>query len=629
VRANSLGFDDSTRLAQKSGRLLKSAVYSFTIIFQQCSNAEVGGFMAGKVLFGPPVSSGLRLMLKIAAAWALPAAILVILALLDPIRPVQGADLTALFLNQDRVVLAAAASFWLIFIALCLAFINAQRWGPTAAPPPLVFAGIVAVVAVVGWRLVCHQYPLSLDEFMAGFDAVAFAHGHLLTPVAASWRGFLHALQPTFLFIAPRDAAWSSAYLPVNALVLAVFDSLKLAGLMSALWAGIALIALAGVARRLWPDRPDVAAVCLVLLASSNQFLVTAMTPYAMSAHLALNLVWLWLFLGDRRGGDVAAVCVAFAACGLHQFIFHPLFAAPFIVNLWTRRRRKRALAYTLSYGAILCFWLGYWQLLLHVDRLAAAGADMDHGAVGPVGLLDRLRLLSGRRDANTTPLMLANLIRFVSWQNPVAVALAVLALPKAIRSGGIFSSLVIGPLLMVVLVYFILPWQGHGWGYRYLHGFLGSVCLLAGAAWVRLTSPANDGVYRAAWTTIWVAFAFCIFCLLPWRAVQVSRFIGPFAAARAAMMHSSADVLLVDPTGVFFGGDLVRNDPLLRDRPKIMDLSFLDEAQVRRLCARGDVAVFDRLDAARFGMRLTAAEPDPEVRRLRQLIGALGCVRP
>ena len=70
--------------------------------------------------------------------------------------------------------------------------------------------------------------------------------------------------------------------------------------------------------------------VAAVLLATSSQFLLTAMTPYSMTAHLALNLAWLWLFLRGGVVGHSLAIAVGALACGLHQLVFHPLFVAPF-----------------------------------------------------------------------------------------------------------------------------------------------------------------------------------------------------------------------------------------------------------------------------------------------------------
>src|SRR6266852_644436 len=89
-----------------------------------------------------------------------------------------------------------------------------------------------------------------------------------------------------------------------------------------------------------------------ILLACSSQFLITAMSPYAMTAHLALNMVWLWFFLRDTRAGHLMAAGVAFVACGLHQVIFHPLFAAPFLLSLLVARRWKLAAYHGVVYAA-------------------------------------------------------------------------------------------------------------------------------------------------------------------------------------------------------------------------------------------------------------------------------------
>jgi membrane associated rhomboid family serine protease len=62
------------------------------------------------------------------------------------------------------------------------------------------------------------------------------------------------------------------------------------------LLAALAVVAIFGVARRLWPARLDAALLSALLVATSLQVLVTSMTSYAMTAHLTLNLIWLWLF---------------------------------------------------------------------------------------------------------------------------------------------------------------------------------------------------------------------------------------------------------------------------------------------------------------------------------------------
>src|SRR5262249_54981748 len=151
------------------------------------------------------------------------------------------------------------------------------------------------------------------------------ATGQLFAPVPSEWRPDLRALQTDFLFKPSGNTAWTAGYLPVNAALLALASRVGAQSLLGPLWAAITVIATCGVGPRLWPDRPDRALVATVLLSTSAHFLFTAMTTYAMSAHLALDMVWLWLFLRPGRLTALGAVAVGFLATGLHQVVFHPL----------------------------------------------------------------------------------------------------------------------------------------------------------------------------------------------------------------------------------------------------------------------------------------------------------------
>src|SRR3546814_5503078 len=79
--------------------------------------------------------------------------------------------------------------------------------------------------------------------------------------------------------------------------------------LTSPLFLAVGFGALWHIARKLFPGRPDAVLVTLLLAFSSTQLLVMSMTAYAMTAHFALNMVWLALFLrndwkghfGDRK----------------------------------------------------------------------------------------------------------------------------------------------------------------------------------------------------------------------------------------------------------------------------------------------------------------------------------------
>jgi hypothetical protein len=470
------------------------------------------------------------------------------------------------------------------------------------------FAGIVGYA---GAHLVALNYPLSVDEFMAVFDAAIFRGGHLLAPLPAEWQELAKALQPIFLLDPKGAAFWSSSYLPVNAALHAVFAMLGDRALTAPVLAVAAVMAVYGVARLLWPSRPDAAVVAAVLLATSSQFLVTAMTPYAMTAHLALDLVWLWLFLRNTGASHGGAMVVGFAATGLHQLIFHPLFVAPFVLGLWVQRRFRLAALYTLAYAAICLFWVSYWGLILPVT-----GGD----AGGVSALFARAFSMLGV-DAATFAFMIRNMVRFIAWQNPATLILFIAALASVRKWQSPLPQLLGGLVLTIVAMAVILPYQGHGWGYRYLHGLLGSISLIAAYAWV----SAAEG-QAARLRTILAACTIFAVVILPVRAWQVHDFTRPYARAYDAIRTADADIVIVDGTEIWFGGDLVRNDPYLRNTPKVLFLNSLTADDIPGLCNGRRVAMFGREDAARFGIILVPPIAGTSKEDLRNLMMAQGC---
>jgi hypothetical protein len=518
----------------------------------------------------------------------------------------------------------------LCLLALILTFRNGlslrvEDWLKRQRATSAVVIMIIAALAVVAaGRFATLNFPLSLDEFWVDFDATAMAHGRLLVSVAPEWRTYVPALQPIFRLDVPDHAYWISNYLPMNAAISSLFMFLGQPEWAGICLAGVALVALAGVARHLWPARPDAAIVSVALLASSPQFLITAMTPYAMTAHLALNLVWLWLFLRDTRFCHALALIVAFVACGLHQIVFHPLFVAPFILALWLGGRWKLAACYTAGYAVIGLFWILYWSFLL-----SAVSPEIGHSAdVGLNFLLQRVFdffnvSLSG------IILMVFNSLRFLAWQNMFAVPLACVGIFLCRDWRNPLAQLAAGIALTFALVAVLMPFQGHGWGYRYLHGYLGSMGLLAASGWVYLTDRSAQPHERPA-AALALATVISLVVMLPWYAYQAQTFVKPYASAVEAIRQSRADLVLVDPTGTWYGLDLVRNDPFLRNTPKVLGLPALGEAQVHILCRRYDVAVFDRRDAERFGIRIEQSAPEVSslAQARRDLMAALNCGR-
>ncbi|HTX48795.1 MAG TPA: hypothetical protein VME40_05325, partial [Caulobacteraceae bacterium] len=509
---------------------------------------------------------------------------------------------TYFFWTQDLPIFVAC-----IAITATLRFVPPARLAPLAkaleAPAWLwVFglAGVCAVAGVVGVWLVFENYTLSLDEFMANFDARIFAHGELLAPIPPAWRPYAEALQPIFTLPIPDDAFWASAYLPVNAAMRAAASLIGAQDALNPLLSALAIVATYGVGRRLWPGEPRLALIAAVLLGGSSQLIVTGMTAYAMPAHLAFNMAWLWLFLRGGRAGHAGAILVGFLATGLHEIVFHPLFVAPFVLQLWLERRWRLAGLYTAAYAGIGVFWMEWWPLAFH---LAGIPTSVSTGA-GSTFLAQRVAELLAKLDVDNLAVMSESLVRFVTWQNPLTVPLALSAVLAAQRAKGAMRSIVWGIGLTLIVMACLTPTQVHGWGYRYMHGLLGTTCLLAAWGWGRLTASLAPELKAGAAGGLVAASAISLFVLTPIRAWQAWSFCHPFAEANALIQHANVDVVVVDDTGAhaFNAGTLVRNDPLLEHRPKVIALAPLDEDDVANLCGAYSIALFDGDKLAQLG---------------------------
>lgn len=521
------------------------------------------------------------------------------------LRLLPGGSLSEIFFREQDVLVLPLAYLALDFLPLL--GLSGGGWRAVTGwlgRRPAAFAAIAAaltvLIAFAGVFLILHDYPLSADEYMASFDAKIFRHGVVLAKVAPEWRPYGQALLPIFSLNVADHSVWSSSYYPMNAAFQALFDVIGLRRAAGAFWAGLSVLLTFGLARRLWPDRPAAAIVAAVLLATSSQLLITAMTPYAMSAHLALNLLWLTLFLRKGWLSQVGALAVAFAACGLHQLIFHPLFAAPFILQLWLDRRWRPAAVYTLGYAVIALFWASYWGLVLSTAHLPPTASTER----GPHYLVDTLLALVGALDLHAIQLTVENLVRLAAWQNPMAIVLALLGAPAAWRAKGVLRSLLIGVVLSFCVVGALQPYQGHGWGYRYLHGLLGSLCLIGALGWIQLWGGEAADTRQAGFAAVLASGLFALLILFPIHAWQANRFTAPYARAEALIRRQNADVVLINGAGLAFPYDLARNDPWLSNRPKVMAVPGLEEDTLAKVCASYKVAVFDYSTGRAMGIR-------------------------
>jgi hypothetical protein len=160
----------------------------------------------------------------------------------------RGDNLAILFFRtQDLAVLVVGAGLLLLL-----------AWRRPSLPPlrvkPALAAATGALFALaaawVGTWLVFGGFALTRDEICADFDAAFLARGLLIAPIPALWQPEAQALMPQFMLPLPASAGWLSAYLPGNAVLRAIGGHWA-----NPAMAAIAVLALHGIARRLWPER--------------------------------------------------------------------------------------------------------------------------------------------------------------------------------------------------------------------------------------------------------------------------------------------------------------------------------------------------------------------------------------
>jgi len=451
----------------------------------------------------------------------------------------------------------------------------------------------VFTIGTAGTWAVFQNFPLAMDEFWARADGEIFATGAPMSQIPEIWRPYATALMPIFTRLLPDPGLWASTYLPVNALLqqfMGVFAS--------PLMASLSVILCALTARQLMPEAQQAPLLAALLLASSSQVLITAMTPYAMTAHLFFNLLWLWLFLRRSIPSQLAAAIVALLAMGLHQATYFPLFALPFLFEAFLRGQWRTALAHLLLIATGFLIWSNY-DVIAYAIMDAAPSESASNGSSWLFGAFIA-RIL--RFDLMSIILMGQNLLRFNLWQNPVIVPLLLLIAIPIIRTGGTVRALLAGIVFTTIFMMVVIPFQGHGWGYRYLHGLLGSASLLAVYAYYKLRPDSSEAKLR--WRGLFAAmFALSLLVLLPLHALQARWQTAPYAAAHAELLGWETEIIVIDAPAHAYTIDLVRNSPLLGNTPKRLAFSKLAPGQLTALCDRYDVRLFDNADATKFGI--------------------------
>jgi hypothetical protein len=498
------------------------------------------------------------------------------------------------------------------FVAPGVSFLSSTK--------PWHLALIALIAMILSVDPIYHGFAFSMDEYMTRFQASIFDAGRLVGEVPPAWRDVGRALHHSFARFDTVSGQVYSLYRPGMAALYALLDLVGIGLYASAILSAGSILLVASVARHLWPRSDTAPVIAALILATSQQVLITGLTSYAMSAHLFFNLLWLRLFFLDRPWAHVLAAIVGVATSALHQVHLHVFFAAPFLLSLFRPYRPRLLLLYGMIYALGLSAIVGWDQIALGGAATAAGHGNVVEIGHGFMALVTKNLRPHGSFGVSS---IVANIARLFAWQNLALVPLLVIAARRAEWSRPM-RLLAASIALSLVPYVLLMPDQGHGWGYRYLHGLIGNFALLGTAGWLAVEKMEAQERSRTVMSLL-VAGTLSVVVMLPLRAFQVEKLVAPFARAYQHISKIAADVVVVDTPSIYYGQDLVRNGPFLENRPVLVDLRHLHAAQVQRLCEAHphSVAVVGADELSRFDVlkpSTPAVPPSDREKMLDQL---------
>ncbi len=506
----------------------------------------------------------------------------VILILLTAMGSMVGGEiLPKYFLSrQDMPVMLVTVVMFLWFAWHGRPSIRKQQ---ITLSPSRLFGAMLAIfgVGLAGHYLIFSGYAFSRDEQMALFDAEIYSNGALVARIPEYWAEMHGALNLAFIPASLRGEGWISSYRPVNGFMHMLMGQLGNPLFTNPLLTAVGLFATWRVSIRFWPQEREAQFVAVILYCLSAQVLVTGMTSYAMPGHLAFNMVWLMLFLHNRWYSHLGALIVGILAVGMHQLVYHPLFAGPVLFCLLLQRRWGLAGIYAGVYASAILFWT-MW-LKYPVAELGVTGVRSDtDGYIGT---------RVGWALTNFSPEYLwikaENMLRFFAWQHLLLLPLMLVGARAMLRSKNKVQIALIGSLIALLIFKLILrPYQGHGWGYRYMHGLIGICCLMGAAGWIELRRRGLANMRQFMIASVVTAVV-----AMPWLMWKAHVFSGNFADLDAKLSTIDSDIVIVEDRAVPFGKDVVYNPPYLDARPIRLMASLLQAEDMAKLCARYSVS--------------------------------------
>lgn len=440
----------------------------------------------------------------------------------------------------------------------------------------------VLVFTWLGVFGVMHGFAPSADEYAPRFQAQIFLAGKIKVVLDSVWREFGEALAPTFIIFDPQASTWISGYLPVYAGIRTIFLALGAESLTGPVLAALSLLLIYRVAQKIWPQDGFAPILAVVLLGSSTQFLITSMSSFAYTAHLCFNLAWLSCYLRGDRWGLAVTPWIGFFALGLHNPFTHAIFVTPLLLGLV----RKRYWKVTLYFAAVYLAGCIVWYLWMRYTRPSmVSGADL------------QTFQLPGLYQMFIQPM---NLSIVFSWQSLAASILFVAAVRQWAALSPLCKEILWGCILTFAF-FFFCPWdQFIGWGYRFFYGVLGNFVLIAVAGWNRARQALGE---KKCLGFLALATILALFVQLPLRCAQVESFVRPLAVADRFIQALPEPMVIINTHKNFLSASLVRNDPFLRNTPKILRALFLTEEQKQHLQKLGQVRTLKPEELAACGL--------------------------
>lgn len=432
-------------------------------------------------------------------------------------------------------------------------------------------AGALFISLCAAMLTVVQNHPLAGDEALAVFQSKAFAAGRLTGqfPTDMFFQLIPGHYQEKWLVASASTGAVASVYWPGFALLLVPFTLIGAPWACNPLLASLSLVLIAKVATRLTRST-EAGGWAMLFALGSPAFTGMALSYFSMTAHLLLNVLFVWLVLEPNvRRLTLAGVVGSFAMVQSNP-VPHILFALPWIA--WLARgpdMRRNLLALAAGYAPLsLLLGLGWWVFLRELQGKSfvvpyASDANPLHRAANLLWYLHlQFRGIFGLPDGLTLSSRIAEQVKLWTWAVPGLPLLALAGWWLSRRR--VEVSLLGLSLLSTLLGYLLVNFgQGWGWGARYVHSAWGALPVLASIAMVSIGGT-DEGAKLRAYVARVAVLSLVLGTAL--RFAQIGQFMDEHLAVRPPFEKGVRQIVFVTHDWDYYTQDFVQNDPFLRD---------------------------------------------------------------